>query len=53
MGRPKRLEDISKTPSAAAEAEWKPGVSKAKNYLSSLPVELQLGIVHLDRKSVV
>ena len=46
MGRPKRLEDISKTPSAAAEAEWKPGVSKAKNYLSSLPVELQLRIVH-------
>ena len=53
MGQPKRLEDSSKTPNAAVEPERKPGVSEAKNYLCSLPAELQLRIVHyLPRASL-
>ena len=46
MGRPKRLKDIKKTPSAAVKAEWKPAVSETKTSLSSLPAELQLVLVH-------
>ena len=44
---------MSKTPRAAVVPERKPGGSKAKNFLRSLPAELQLRIVHyLPRSSL-
>ena len=46
MGRAKRLKNIRKTPREAVDAARRPGVTEAKWYLSSLPTELQLRIVH-------
>ena len=53
MGRPRRLDGISKTPRARVAGEQKPKGSELKNNLSSLPAELHLAIVrHLPRMSL-